>query len=182
MFGSTAEIEASFMIDLSNRPIQAGEYAVERFAYVLILGITWGTEWSRWIQDTLVRESVPCTLFWYRGTFSDRQFSEVLVPLQTGDPCRLAGAADGCYCWAGYTHDLVALPWILGAGFGCINCKDTLHIRKQTRCCIRCLFGFCLELAARCLLPAMHTIFNVFLFRASCLVQLVVMSCKLFRT
>ena len=73
------------------------------------------------------RANVPCTLFLYRGTFSARQFSDVLVPLQTGDPCRLTGAGDGCYCWAGYTHELVALPWILGAGFGCINCKDTLR-------------------------------------------------------
>ncbi len=38
------------------------------------------------------RANVPCTLFLYRGTFSARQFSDVLVPLQTGDPCRLTGA------------------------------------------------------------------------------------------
>ena len=50
MFGTTAEMEATFTIDLSDRPVQAGESAVERFADVLILVIASGTEWSRWIQ------------------------------------------------------------------------------------------------------------------------------------
>ena len=117
MFGTTAEMEATFTIDLSDRPVQAGESAVERFAYVLILGITWGTEWSRWIhtgQMFLVH-------FFVSGHFFG---SSVFRCSRASADWRPMSTYRG---WAGYTHELVALPWILGAGFGCINCKDTLR-------------------------------------------------------
>ena len=117
MFGTTAEMEATFTIDLSDRPVQAGESAVERFAYVLILGITWGTEWSRWIQtgQMFLVHFFVSRHFFGSSVFRCSRASADWRPMST-----YRG-------WASYTHELVALPWILGVGFGCINCKDTLR-------------------------------------------------------
>ena len=60
-----------------------------RFAYVFDPGNFVGDKVESVDPD---RANVPGTHFLYRGTFSARQFSDVLVPLQTGDPCRLTGA------------------------------------------------------------------------------------------
>ena len=88
-----------------------------RFAYVLILGITWGTEWSRWIQTG---QMFLVHFFVSRNFFG----STVFRCSRASADWRPMSTYRG---WASYTHELVTLPWILGVGFGCINCKDTLR-------------------------------------------------------
>ena len=71
---------------------------------------------KKMIGHTLMRESVPCTLFMYRGNYSDRQFAAALPLLAQGVACQLHGAGDGCMAWAGMTHELMALQLPLGIG------------------------------------------------------------------
>ena len=104
-----------------------GDAAQERFAYVLISALPWGQEWQEMEGNVLWRESVQCTMFLYRGDFSDVQLCDVIKPLSIGSPVVLVGAGDGCYAWYGHTHELINVFWSLGVGFGCANCQDTLY-------------------------------------------------------
>ena len=106
-----------------------------RFAYVLILGITWGTEWSRWIQTG--------QMFLVHCFCIEALFRLVSFPMFSC-LCRLA------------THvDLQGLGRLHArAGRASMDTWSRFWLHQLqghvTRCRIRCLLGFCLELAARC--------------------------------
>lgn len=103
-----------------------GESTQDRFSYVCVLGKPWGGERTQMMRNgMLARESVPCTLFMYRGNYSDRQFAAILPPLAHGSAVVLPGGGPGCVAWAGMTHELMVMDLPLGIGFGCWNCKDT---------------------------------------------------------
>ena len=75
---------------------EIGESAMELFAFVCILSLTWGEEQIvRLIDGTLVRESSPCTMLLYRSYFSELQFCRILRPLAAGSLTSLPGASQG---------------------------------------------------------------------------------------
>ena len=121
------QLRATFVVaeTSTNEP---GESDHERFSFVVVFGKRWGQYRTQLVDHTLMRESVPCTVFMFRGNYSDRQFASALPLLAQGVACQLHGAGPGCMAWAGMTHELMSLHLPLGIGFGCWNCKDTTVI------------------------------------------------------
>ena len=102
----------------------------DRYAFAFILGRKWCDEVMNYIQPSvLVRESVPCTLLMYHGSFTDAAFAGLHPPLGEGTICRLQGAGPACRVWVGRTHELIGLPCgqHMGAGYGCHWCKEQLE-------------------------------------------------------
>ena len=117
--------------------------AEERYAYALVLSRPWGSEYITQVSPTiLVRESCQCQLLLYHGHFSDQAFARIQRPLGSEALCVLPGAGRHCHAWAGYTSELMVLPWsqFLGAGFGCFHCKRVARINPNMQKCVSCQF------------------------------------------
>ena len=127
MFQQQAEAVVEFRRPTEPMPNPPpGESDTERFSFACIIAKKWGQEQTYEDAGLLMRESIPCTMFLYKGFFSDRQFVKLIPKLAAGEPAVLDGASESCYAWAGMTHELMVLPLPLGIGYGCWHCKDSL--------------------------------------------------------